>query len=138
MKLLMGAFIALNVFLYRLSGGRLMGKMGAAPILLLTTTGRKSGRIRTVPLLHVKERQSFAVVASSGGAPKHPAWYLNLEANPKVELQVGRERFAALARRATAEEKARLWPSLVAIYPRYEDYQMRTTRDIPVVIVTPG
>jgi deazaflavin-dependent oxidoreductase (nitroreductase family) len=137
MKGLMGAFIALNVSLYRLSGGRLMGKMGAAPILLLSTTGRKSGQKRTVPLLYVKEDQSFALVASFAGAPKHPAWYSNIEANPNVELQVGRQRFLALARRASADEKARLWPKLVASYPRYEDYQKRTTREIPVVIVTP-
>lgn len=137
MKLLMGAFIALNVWLYRLSGGRLMGKMGAAPILLLTTTGRKSGRSRTVPLLYVKEDKSFVIVASFAGAPKHPAWYLNVEANPKVELQVGSQRLTGVARRAGAEEKARLWPRLIAIYPQYEDYQKRTARDIPVVIVSP-
>lgn len=137
MNFLMGAFIALNVGLYRLSGGRLMGKMGAAPILLLTTTGRKSGQNRTVPLLYITEDERFALVASYAGAPKHPAWYLNIEANPKVGLQVGNRRFAAIARPATAEEKARLWPKLVAIYPRYEDYQKRTKRDIPIVIVTP-
>ncbi len=137
MKLLISAFIAFNVWLYRLSGGRLMGKMGAAPILLLTTTGRKSGRSRTVPLLYVKEDQSFVVVASFAGAPKHPAWYLNAEANPKVQLQVASQRFAGIARRAGAEEKARLWSRLVAIYPKYEDYRRRTTREIPLVIVTP-
>ena len=136
MKGLMSAFIALNVGLYRLSGGRLMGKMGAAPILLLTSKGRKSGQSRTVPLLYVKEDKSFALVASYAGAPKHPAWYLNIEANPRVELQVGNQRFTATARRASADEKTRLWPRLVAIYPQYEDYQKRTTRDIPVVIAT--
>jgi deazaflavin-dependent oxidoreductase (nitroreductase family) len=133
---LISAIVGLNIGLYRLSGGRIMGKMGAAPILLLTTTGRTSGRARTVPLLYLKDGERFAIVASFAGAPKHPAWYLNLEANPKVELQVGRERFAGIARRASAEEKARLWPSLVAIYPSYADYQRRTTRDIPVVIVS--
>jgi deazaflavin-dependent oxidoreductase (nitroreductase family) len=132
---LIGAIVALNTGLYRLSGGRVMGKMGAAPILLLTTTGRTSGRPRTVPLLYLKDDAGFVIVASFAGAPKHPAWYLNLEANPKVELQVGRERFAATARRASAEEKSRLWPSLVAIYPAYADYQKRTAREIPVVIV---
>jgi F420H(2)-dependent quinone reductase len=138
MKLLMTAFIALNVWLYRLSGGRVMGKMGAAPILLLTTRGRKSGRSRTVPLLYLKDDGNFVIVASLGGAPKHPAWFLNLEANPKVELQVGKRRIDCAAQRANAEEKARLWPRLVAIYPQYADYQKRTTRDIPVVIVSPA
>jgi deazaflavin-dependent oxidoreductase (nitroreductase family) len=137
MKLLLSAFITLNVWLYRMSGGRVMGKMGAAPILLLTTTGRKSGRTRTVPLLYLKEDGGYVIVASLGGAPRHPVWYLNLEANPKVELRVGSQRFAGEARRASAEEKARLWPRLVAIYPQYADYQKRTTRDIPVVIVSP-
>ena len=136
MNPLIGAIVALNTGLYRLSGGRVMGKMGAAPILLLTTTGRTSGRPRTVPLLYLKDDAGFVIVASFAGAPKHPAWYLNLEANPKVELQVGRERFAGTARRASAGEKLRLWPSLIAIYPAYADYQKRTTREIPVVIVS--
>lgn len=138
MKLLMSAFIALNVWLYRLSGGRVMGKMGAAPILLLTTTGRKSGRSRTVPLLYLSDDRDFVIVASLGGAPKHPAWFLNLEANPRVEIQVGKQRIACTARRAGAEEKAGYWPRLVAIYPQYADYQKRTTRDIPVVVVSPA
>jgi F420H(2)-dependent quinone reductase len=138
MKSLVAALVAVNVWLYRLSGGRVMGKMGAAPILLLTTTGRKSGRKRTVPLLYLKDDKRFVIVASFAGSPKHPAWFVNLEANPKVELQVGGERFAAVARRATAQEKARLWPSLVSIYPRYEDYQKRTAREIPLAIITPG
>lgn len=138
MKLLMSTFIALNVWLYRLSGGRVMGKMGKAPILLLTTTGRKSGRSRTVPLLYLKDDGNFVIVASLGGAPKHPAWFLNLEVNQKVDLQVGKLRIACEARRAGAEDKARLWPRLVAIYPQYADYQKRTTRDIPVVIVSPA
>ncbi len=137
MNMLLRGFTALNVWLYRLSGGRVMGRMGAAPILLLTTTGRKSGRGRTVPVLYLKDDGTFVLVASLGGAPKHPAWYLNLEANPKVELQVASQRLAGTARRASAEEKARLWPRLVEIYPQYADYQKRTTRDIPVVIVTP-
>jgi F420H(2)-dependent quinone reductase len=137
MKPLMNLFIALNVWLYRLSGGRVMGKMGAAPILLLGTTGRKSGRRRTVPLLYLKDDGSFVLVASFAGAPKHPAWFLNLEADPEVTAQVGSRRFAATARRANAQEQARLWPRLVAIYPQYADYQKRTTREIPIVIVTP-
>ena len=136
MKALMSVFVTLNVWVYRVSGGRLMGKMGAAPILLLTTTGRKSGRSRTVPLLYLKEEGRFVLVASLGGAPKHPAWYLNLEANPAVTVQAGRQRLAGTARRASAEEKGRLWPRLVAIYPQYAEYQKRTTRDIPVVIVS--
>jgi deazaflavin-dependent oxidoreductase (nitroreductase family) len=137
MKGLMGAFIALSVALYRMSGGRIMGTSSGAPVLLLTTTGRKSGRSRTVPLLYVQDGACFVVVASYAGSPKHPAWYLNLEQNPKVELQVGRRRFAAVARSASADEKTRLWPKLTEIYPRYEDYQKRTSREIPLVILIP-
>jgi F420H(2)-dependent quinone reductase len=138
MKLLMSVFIALNVWLYRVSGGRMMGKMGAAPILLLTTTGRRSRRERTVPVLYLEDRGRFVMVASLAGAPRHPAWFLNLEANPRVGLQVRSRRVAATARRASAEEEAQLWPRLVAMYPAYEGYQNRTTRDIPVVIATPA
>lgn len=138
MKRLIAVFIALNVWLYRASGGRVMGRMGRAPILLLTTTGRKSGRKRTVPLLYLQDGGSFVIVASFAGSPTHPAWYLNLEATPKVELQVGSQKLAGVARRASAEDKARLWPSLLAIYPQYADYQKRTTRDIPLVIVAPA
>lgn len=137
MKLLMSFFIALNVWLYRSSGGRVMGKMRGAPILLLTTRGRKSGRSRTVPLLYLKDGETFVIVASFAGAPKDPAWYLNLVAQPKVNLQVGSQRFDAKVRRASLEEKGRLWPRLVALYPQYADYQKRTPRDIPVVIVSP-
>ncbi len=138
MKLLTSAFIALNVWLYRLSGGRVMGRMAGAPILLLTTTGRRSRRERTVPVLYLEDGGRFVMVASLAGAPQNPAWFLNLEADPRVRLQVRSRRLAATARRASAEEKAQLWPRLVAMYPTYEDYQKRTTRDIPIVIATPA
>ena len=87
MKLLMSVFIALNVWLYRVSGGRMMGRMGAAPILLLTTTGRRSRRERTVPVLYLEDGGRFVIVASLAGAPRHPAWFLNLEANPRVDCR---------------------------------------------------
>ncbi len=137
MKPLMSAFIALNVWLYRFTGGRVMGRMGAAPILLLTTTGRKSGRKRSVPLLYLEDSGRYVIVASLAGAPKHPAWFLNLEAHPKAELQVRDRRFSATAQRASSVEKAQFWPRLVAMYPQYAEYQTRTNRDIPVVVMTP-
>ena len=102
------------------------GKDGRSPILLVTTTGRKSGRARTTPVLYLAEGGRFVIVASLAGAPRHPAWFLNLEANPKVELQVRSRRFSATARRASADEKAQLWPRLTGMYPAYEDYQKRT------------
>jgi deazaflavin-dependent oxidoreductase (nitroreductase family) len=132
MKLLMSVFIALNVWLYRVSGGRMMGRMGAAPILLLTTTGRRSRRERTVPVLYLEDGGRFVIVASRAGAPRNPAWFLNLEANPRVTLQVRSRRFAATARRASAEEKAQLCPRLVAMYPAYEGYQNRNGHGLPL------
>jgi len=108
MKLLMSTFIALNVWLYRVSGGWMMGRMGAAPILLLTTTGRRSRRERTVPVLYLEDGGRFVMVASLAGAPRHPAWFLNLGANPSARLQVRNRCFAATARRPSGEEKAQL------------------------------
>ena len=138
-KVLMRAFGALNAWLYRLSGGRLLGRFpGGALICLLTTQGRKSGQKRTVPLLYLAEGNDFVIVASQGGAPQHPGWYLNLTARPEAQVQVGSRIFAVLARTVSAEEKAALWPRLVAIYPPYEAYQQRTTRSIPVVRLSPA
>jgi deazaflavin-dependent oxidoreductase (nitroreductase family) len=128
-----------NVWLYRLSGGWLGGRFpGGAPVLLLTTVGRRSGVQRVAPLLYLRDGENFVVVASKGGMSHHPLWYRNLEANPRVEVEIGRERHAMLARRATAAEKAALWPKLIAMYPDYASYQARTEREIPVVILTPS
>lgn len=103
--------------------------------LLLTTRGRKSGKLRRTALIYGRDRERFLVVASQGGARKHPSWYLNLVQNPDVLVQVGAERFAARARPATAEEKPRLWQTMRSIWPEYDRYQARTTRAIPVVIL---
>jgi len=127
----------INVALYRRSGGRILGRVGKAPILLLTTAGRRSGEPRTAPLLFLRDGDRLAVVASFGGHPSHPAWYLNLTANPDVEVEVDRERFAARARTATPEERDRLWPGLVEMYGPYASYQRRTNREIPVVLLEP-
>ena len=128
----------LNTWVYRLSGGRIGGRFpGGAPVLLLTTIGRKSGRPQTAPLLYLQEGEAYVVVGSKGGMPHHPLWVKNLEANPQVEIEVGAQRMTMRARRATDAEKAVLWPRLVAMYPSYADYQARTTRQIPVIILTP-
>jgi deazaflavin-dependent oxidoreductase (nitroreductase family) len=105
------------------------------PTLLLTTVGRKSGRELTMPLIFGRSGQDYVIVASKGGAPAHPAWYLNLEANPSVRLQVKADKFAARARTAQAEERAALWKKMVAIYAPYELYQTKTDRQIPVVVL---
>ncbi|HEX2497224.1 MAG: nitroreductase family deazaflavin-dependent oxidoreductase [Actinomycetes bacterium] len=106
-----------------------------APILLLTTTGRKTGRKIIKPLIYQPHGDDYLVVASKGGAPRSPEWYLNLEANPEVEVQVRGDRFKARARAATPEEKPDLWRRMVAVWPDYDEYQKRTDRQIPVVIL---
>jgi deazaflavin-dependent oxidoreductase (nitroreductase family) len=127
----------LNTWLYRVSGGRIGGKFpSGAPVLLLTTIGRKSGQPQTAPLLYLKDGDAYVVVASKGGMAQHPLWFKNLEANPRVEVELGSEKLAMTARRATATEKAALWLRLVEMYPSYAEYQARTTRDIPVVLLT--
>ncbi|MFC0508296.1 nitroreductase family deazaflavin-dependent oxidoreductase [Micromonospora costi] len=103
--------------------------------LLLTTRGRRSGKLRRTALIYGRDGEDYLVVASQGGAPEHPAWYLNLMADPQVEVQVGAERFTARARTATAEEKPRMWATMAAIWPAYDDYQARTDREIPVVVL---
>lgn len=126
-----------NVWLYRQTGGRVGGRLRGAPVLLLTTTGRKSGEPRTTPLLYLRDGDDYAVVASYGGRPHHPAWFLNAQADPDVEIQVGAERSARRARAATDEERDRLWPRLVELYRPYADYQAKTSRRIPVVLLEP-
>jgi deazaflavin-dependent oxidoreductase (nitroreductase family) len=105
------------------------------PTLLLTTRGRRSGMLRRTALIYGRDGDAYVVVASVGGRPEHPAWYLNLRANPEVGVQVGPETFTARARKATAEEKGRLWPEMASIWPDYDTYQKKTTRSIPVVIL---
>lgn len=125
-----------NVWLYRRSGGRLGGRVLGAPILLLNTIGRKSGQARTVPLLYLDDGEALVVVASNGGMPAHPLWFRNLEAAPRVSVEIRRRRIEVDARRATEEEKADYWPRLVKLYRYYDDYKARTPRNIPVVILS--
>lgn len=125
----------LHVRLYRLTGGRLVGRIVKSPVLLLTTIGRRSGRRRTTPLLYVRDGEQLAIVASFGGHPTHPVWYLNLTANPEVRVQIGRERFAMTARTANGEERERLWRQFVEMYAGYARYKARTSREIPIVLL---
>src|SRR6185436_4515754 len=119
---------------YRETGGEVGHIWNGAPALLLTTTGRKSGEQRTTPLIYGRDGDAYVVVASKGGAPEHPAWYLNLSADPQVELQVQADVFPARARTATPEERARLWGQMARIWPPYDEYQAKTDREIPVVV----
>ncbi|MBK7730236.1 MAG: nitroreductase family deazaflavin-dependent oxidoreductase [Gammaproteobacteria bacterium] len=114
------------------------GGTGMVPTLLLTTIGRKSGVALTLPLIYGQRGNAYVVIASKGGAPAHPAWYLNLQANPEVGLQVKAERFNARARTATGAERAALWQQLVEIYHPYGKYQVTAgAREIPVVVLDP-
>jgi len=105
------------------------------PTLLLTTTGRRSGKPYTTPLIYGEDAGRYLVVASRGGAPEHPQWYRNLVAQPDVEVQIRADRFRARARTASAEEKPPLWKQMAGIWPAYDEYQTRTNREIPVVIL---
>ena len=106
--------------------------------MLLTTIGRKSGMPRTVPVLYLRDGEDVVVVASGVGGARQPVWYLNVQANPDVEIEMGRSRRRMTARRATAEERAALWPRLIEMYRGYESYRSRTEREIPLVILSPA
>ena len=110
---------------------------GIVPTLLLTTTGRLNRKPSLLPLIYGESNGAYVIIASKGGAPNHPAWYLNLLANPKVEIQVGDKRMTAIARVAQGDERAALWQQLAAIYPPFNAYQAKTEREIPVVVLDP-
>ena len=122
---------------YRATGGKLFGRMGKSPILLLNTVGRKTGRKRTSPLLYVMDGEDFVIIASKGGAATHPAWYLNLRANPDATVEIGDREVQVEAGVADPEEKARLWEKMVEMYPTYDDYQRKTEREIPLLVLRP-
>ena len=124
--------------LFELTKGKIGGRAGGMPAVKLVTTGRKSGQRRETMLTSpVQPDGDVVLIASYGGDDKHPAWYLNLQADPKVTLTMNGKTFDAVARTATADEKAKLWPEITSTYKGYAGYQKRTDRDIPVVICTP-
>lgn len=123
--------------IYRATGGRLGGRLGTMEQVLLTTTGRRTGRRRTTPLSVLPDGDRLVLVASDGGAPVHPNWYLNLLADPVVVVRRRREVRTMRARPATPAERAVLWPRVVALYRGYGRYQRRTKREIPLVVCEP-
>ena len=129
-------FGAEHVRIYRETGGEHGYHWRGTTILLLTTEGRSSGEPRTTPLIHRVDDGRWIVVASKGGAPQHPAWYENLVANPEVTIQVRAEEIPVTATTAEGEERARLWPLMVEVWPSYEDYAAKTEREIPLVVLT--
>jgi deazaflavin-dependent oxidoreductase (nitroreductase family) len=128
----------LNVVAYRLSGGRIGGSMQKLPLLLLEHVGRRSGQRRTTPLLYLQDGEDLVIVASRGGSDAMPAWWLNLQAEPRVTIEILGARREVIARQANPAERARLWPELVRGYSYYESYQERTSRQIPVGILSPA
>lgn len=127
-----------HTLLYRASGGLIGHRVPfAPPMLLLEHVGAKSGKTRTSPLVYVKDGEQVVLVASKGGFPKHPAWFHNLRANPETTVQIGRRKLAVHARVARPEERGRLWAKAVELYGPYEDYQERTDREIPLVVLEP-
>jgi deazaflavin-dependent oxidoreductase (nitroreductase family) len=127
-------FGAEHVRVYRETGGERGYNWRGATILLLTTEGRDSGQPRTTPLIHRTDGDRWVVVASKGGAPQHPHWYQNLEANPDALIQVKDEEIPVRATAAHGDERERLWRLMTEVWPAYDDYQKRTEREIPVVV----
>lgn len=131
-------WVADHIHEYVESGGETGHMWRGAPTLLLTTRGRKTGKLRRSALIYGRMGDAYTVVASKGGHPKHPLWYLNLKANPEVEIQVGPEVMKAVARDASDDERHLLWEQMVGIWPAYDDYQERTRRRIPLVVIDPS
>ncbi len=126
-----------NAELYMASGGKEGTELKGKPVILLTTVGAKTGKIRKTPLMRVEHDGEYAVVASLGGAPKHPVWYHNIKAHPRVELQDGTVTREYESREVFGDEKAIWWERAVAAWPDYADYQRKTDRQIPVFVLTP-
>ena len=126
-----------HVRAYRESGGEVGYLWNGVPTLLLTATGRRTGRKLTSPLIFARDGDDYLIVASMGGAPRHPSWLLNLQAKPEAEIQVKAETLPVVARVASTTEKPRLWKIVTDVWPNYDVYQSRTDRDIPVVVLSP-
>jgi deazaflavin-dependent oxidoreductase (nitroreductase family) len=131
------AFGKLNVPLYRVSRGRLLGRLDRAPVLLLTTVGRRSGQPRTVPLVYLANGERLIVIGSNAGHETAPAWSLNLEANLDAEVELGSDRRKVRARVAVSEERAELWRKVNEMYSGFDDYSARTTREIRLFVLEP-
>jgi F420H(2)-dependent quinone reductase len=130
-------FTDFHTAVYKASRGRIGGTASGAPVVLVESVGRKSGKRRTHPLICGEDDERLVIVASKGGIERHPAWYLNLKANPETTVWWKGEQRRVLARDATDEERERLWPMMVEIYRPYESYQRRTDRRIPIVVLEP-
>lgn len=129
-------FMRVHIFFYQRTGGVIGGNLGR-PMLLLTTIGRKSGQERITPIFYFPDGDHFVLIASNSGASQHPQWWFNLQTHSQAKVQIGRNIVAVTAQQADGEERQRLWSLITAKYPEFNTYQQRTTREIPVVILTP-
>ena len=136
-KPIMQGLTKLHTLLYKKYGGRFLGTLFGNPICMITTVGRKSGTLRTIPLLTIPYENDYILVASSGGSPEHPAWYYNLIQEPRIEMTVNSNTFSAHARQLSDEEKQSLWPLIIKECPFYEEYRQKASRNIPVFICSP-
>lgn len=127
-----------NTRLYRLSGGRIGGRYDGAPVLILHHVGRRSGEPRQTPLIYLQDGEDFVIVGSMGGSSSHPAWYLNVRDAPDVEVEIKGSRRHVRARHADLQERERLWPALLEMWPAWDDYSRRTDREFPILILSPA
>jgi F420H(2)-dependent quinone reductase len=138
MKYFLKIFMAFHVGIYRLTGGKLGGRMRGFRVLLLTTTGRKSGKAHTVPLGYFDHKDGYVIVASNSGLPKNPAWYHNLKSNPRVKVQVLDKVMSVNAEVLSGEARALVWQQVTTTAPVYAGYEKKTTREIPLVLLRPS
>ena len=138
LKALFRSLLSIFVFLYQRTGGKIGGHMQGLRVLLLTTTGRKTGKKRTTPLGYFEHDGSYVIIASNAGFDTHPAWFHNLRSNPQVALQIQDKQLAAIAEPAAPELRKQLWAKLVELAPGYQAYEKRTTREIPLIILRPA
>jgi deazaflavin-dependent oxidoreductase (nitroreductase family) len=134
---LIRALSKVHLAIHRFTRGRVLDRLAGMPVLLLTTTGRRSGKARTTPLTFFRDGDDLVVIASNGGADRAPDWSLNLQQNPRAVVQIGTDRLTVQASAAAPEKRERLWARITATYPGYAAYQQRTARRIPVLILTP-
>jgi F420H(2)-dependent quinone reductase len=138
MKYFSKLFFAFSVWLYRLTGGKLGGSLGGSRVLLLTTVGRKSGKVHTLPLGCFDHKEGYVIVASNRGLPTNPAWYHNLKSNPHITVQVMDKVLSVTAEELSGEARAQAWQQVIATAPSYAGYEKKTTRVIPLILLRPS
>jgi len=137
LKVMLKAMVSVGVFLYRLTGGGIGGRVQSLPVLLLTTIGRKSGQPRTVPLGYLRDGSTYVIIAAYGGLPRHPAWFFNLRSQPHVQVRIQNWQSSAVAEIADPEQRKVLWEHLVRASPMFARYEKLTQREIPMVLLHP-